>query len=363
LYSESDLDAAVAARIMNAATAAHYRTFVARAREAPGADEEHVRLLTSFNDIFVTAALMLALAGTAALLAQLFRSQLPAFAAIAFLSWFAAEYFTLRRKLALPSFFLFLAFAIAVPGAVYQALEPIFLSDMAGLTLSQSRTLAPLMALAVALSGLGACALHYQRFRVPVSVAAGSAGAGAVLLLALNFAAPGLLGALSYAGPLAVGLAMFALAMWWDMSDVYRQTRRADVAFWLHLASAALVVHSTFGLIGVSPSSARIGVGGALVTILLYLFFCLVALAIDRRAILVSSLIYVLLAFSATLSWGGSSAPLALTVSAIVLGSGLLTLSVLWSRLRRDLLARLPAALGAQLPRAELEILGIRPIA
>ena len=36
------------------------------------------------------------------------------------------------------------------------------------------------------------------------------------------------------------GICMFGLAMWWDASDRQRITRRADVAFWLHLAAAML---------------------------------------------------------------------------------------------------------------------------
>jgi hypothetical protein len=363
VYSDDELDEAVAARVMSAATAAQFRSFVARRREAPAASEEYVRLLTSFNDIFVTAALMLAMVGTALFLAQLFPSLFPTFAATAGLAWLGAEYFTRRRKLALPSFFLFLAFVAGVPGIVYAMLAPLFMSDMVGVTMLQSQRLQPVVALAVAAAALGACALHWYRFRVPVSVAAGALGAGAGALLALHWVAPATMTSLSYGGPLLIGLALFGLAMWWDMSDVYRQTRRADVAFWLHLAAAAVIVHSTFGLIGVSPADDAAGAGGALVTILLYLFFCLVALAIDRRAILVSSLVYVLYAFSATLSLGGSSASLALTVSAIILGSGLLSLSVWWGRLRHQLLARLPAGVSAQLPRAQLDIHGTRPVA
>jgi hypothetical protein len=363
VYSDDELDEAVAARVMSGTTAAQFRSFVARRREAPAASEEYVRLLTSFNDIFVTAALMLAMAGTAFFLAQLFPSLLPTFAALAGLAWLAAEYFTRRRKLALPSFFLFLAFVVGVPGTVYAVLAPLFMSDMVGVTMLQSQRLQPVVALAVAAAALGACALHWYRFRVPVSVAVGALGAGAGVLFALHRVAPGAMISLGYGGPLLVGLGLFALAMWWDMSDVYRQTRRADVAFWLHLAAAAVTVHATFGLLGVSPGGGDMGAGGALVTILLYLFFCLVALAIDRRAILVSSLIYVLYAFSATLSWGGSSASLALTVSAIILGSGLLSLSVWWSRLRHGLLVRLPAGVTAQLPRAQLDIHGTRPVA
>lgn len=363
MYSESELDAAVKARLMTPATAAHFRTFVARSREAPAADEEYVRLLSSFNDVFVTAALMLALVGTAALCRQLFAAPVVLFFAVALLSWLAAEYFTIRRKLALPSFVLFLAFATGVLGAVFWGLAPAFapgVTDLDGL-----RSLRPdrLWILATFVGLWAGSSAYWSRFRVPAAVAVAAIGAGVAALLLLQMAAPMAMLIHPYAGSLILGLALFGFAMWWDMSDVYRQTRRSDVAFWLHLLAAALIVHSTFGLLGVSPSSDDVGAGGAIVTILLYLFFCLVALAIDRRAILVSSLLYVLAAFSTTLSWGVGSAPLAMTVSAIVLGFGLLTLSVWWTRLRQALMPKLPAGLRAQLPRADLDIAGARPIA
>ncbi len=43
---------------------------------------------------------------------------------------------------------------------------------------------------------------------------------------------------------LGCGLAVFAAAMAFDISDRERVTRRADCAFWLHLLAAPLIVHS-----------------------------------------------------------------------------------------------------------------------
>ena len=42
---------------------------------------------------------------------------------------------------------------------------------------------------------------------------------------------------------LLCGLAVFALAMRFDLSDPKRQTRRTDIAFWLHMLAAPLIVH------------------------------------------------------------------------------------------------------------------------
>jgi hypothetical protein len=39
--------------------------------------------------------------------------------------------------------------------------------------------------------------------------------------------------------------------MFWDYADIHRVTYESDVAFWLHLASAPLIIHPIFGMLGV----------------------------------------------------------------------------------------------------------------
>ena len=56
MYSETDLEAAIAGGVLTADQAAAFRNFVATGRQLPPADEEHFRLLTGFNDIFVAIA-------------------------------------------------------------------------------------------------------------------------------------------------------------------------------------------------------------------------------------------------------------------------------------------------------------------
>src|SRR3546814_1917346 len=80
--------------------------------------------------------------------------------------------------------------------------------------------------------------------------------------------------------------------MWWDSSDPKRETRRSDVAFWLHLLAAPLIVHPVFSLLGLTDGSAS--VMEAVVVLLVYVGLGPTALAIDRRALLVSALAYVL---------------------------------------------------------------------
>ena len=59
MYSESDIDGAVQAGALTPEAAAAFRRHVAGAHAAPAVDEEHFRLLTGFNDIFVSIAIVL----------------------------------------------------------------------------------------------------------------------------------------------------------------------------------------------------------------------------------------------------------------------------------------------------------------
>jgi len=339
MYSDADLEAAVTAGVLTAPTAAAFRAFVARQQEAPGADEEHFRLLTGFNDVFV------AIAGTLCLVALAWMGSRLHFgvggALVAAASWGMAEYFTRRRRMALPSILLLLSFVGGVYGGLLGLLTA--LPRHGAMAESQWALLASVCAVGAALAAYA----HWRRFMVPITVAAGAAAAaGAVWLLFLGFL-PDFVG-LRLGVLFLGGVGMFALAMWWDMSDRARITRRADIAFWLHLAAAPLIVHPMFGQLGLLGGGTP-GIGAAVVAVLLYLVLAVVALVVDRRALLVSALAYVLYAITVLLR-GSGSVGVALAPAALVIGCGLLLLSALWHRARRRVVLALPPAVQARVP-------------
>src|SRR5207247_1213966 len=136
--------------------------------------------------------------------------------------------------------------------------------------------------------------LHWRRFHVPITVAAGAgsvAGIAVGLLIAALGQDPEQARNLILGFVLFLGIGMFLFAMWWDGSDRARLTRRSDVAFWLHLLAAPMIVHPIFTLLGLNNGSASLSEG--LIVILLYIALGLTALAVDRRALLVSALAYV----------------------------------------------------------------------
>ena len=117
MYSETDLEAAVAGGVLTAEQAAAFRGFVASGRHMPAADEEHFRLLTGFNDIFVGIAatiLLLAVGWIGQYAGPKIEHEGPSFLGplfVAATAWGLAEFFTLKRRMALPSIILLLSFA------------------------------------------------------------------------------------------------------------------------------------------------------------------------------------------------------------------------------------------------------------
>lgn len=319
MYDDSDIEAAVRAGVLTPEAAGALRAHVAADRATTIVDEENFRLLTGFNDIFVTIAAILLLAA----IAMLFGG--AAAIAVAATAWGLAEYFTRRRRMALPSIVLLIAFV----GAVIVQVAAVGDSTATA-----------------ALAGAAAAYGHWRRFHVPITMAALAVSLVGTIIGLVKDLLPSAVDAMLVL-VLVGGIALFAFAMWWDMSDRERVTRRSDVAFWLHLAAAPMIAHPVFWLLGIS----RYGVGGAeiAVVLLLYGMFGLVALAIDRRALLVSSLAYVLYAMSALVrEFGMVGTSMALT--ALVIGSALLLLSAFWHPLRRRLVLRLSPALQRVLP-------------
>lgn len=332
MYDDDDLNSAVSAGALSEADAAAFRAHVAGLRSAPAVDEEHFRLLSGFNDIFVVIACALLLTATSWLGASLSHAA-GAFATAA-TAWGLAEFFTRRRRMALPSILLLLAFVGGCFAGVAYSTAVDSDQSLEGFTLA---------------SGIGALAawLHWRRFRVPVTVAIGTAAALLLVLAQLIRWLPEHSKAFASLIVLGGGLAVFALAMYWDARDPERRDYRSDAAFWLHLLAAPLLVHPVFSALQVFEGG--IGTAQALAMLAAYLALALVSLAIDRRALMVSALAYVLYGFSALLKqFGVVGQGFALT--ALAIGALLLLLSAFWQPCRRAVLLRLPPSLRRHLP-------------
>ena len=275
MYSEEDINSAVKAGALSPESASAFRHHVAEQRHTPSVDDEHFRLITGFNNIFVVIACTLLLMSVTWIVGA---------ALEALTAWLLAEYFTRKRRMALPSIVLLLAFVGGVLAATmkWTGFETYINGNEVDLAIS---------------SGAAAFAawLHWLRFKVPITVAAGTAALVVLVVSMVFYSAPD---TLNYASLIlfSAGVLVFLLAMRWDSSDTTRLTRRSDVAFWLHLVAPPLLVHPMFDLLNVLDGGISLWQG--LTVLLLYTAIALISLCIDRRALMVSVLGYVLYTLS-----------------------------------------------------------------
>lgn len=365
MYSQNDLDEAVAAGALSADAATSLRQFVEQQRALPGVDEEHFRLITGFNDIFVAiaAAILLfavgwigqSIGGALGFTVHDNVGQGPsplAPLAIAATAWGLALFFTAKRRMALPSIMLLLAFV----GGVFVA-TAFSLVILVGEPSNDNEAL--VIGSIASVSGIvaaGAAWLHWRRFKVPITVAAGAGAVAAMvvgIVIAMLGGAPDESRNLILATTLLLGIGVFLFAMRWDSSDPARTTRRSDVAFWLHLLAAPMIVHPIFTLLGLTEGN--ISIAGGLIVVALYVILGITALAIDRRALLVSALAYVLYALTELFKQLGA-VELNIALTALVIGSALLLLSAYWHQARRLVVHRLPESLQGKLPLLDRQV-------
>jgi hypothetical protein len=318
-------------------------------------DDEQLRFIGGFSDIFVTIGLAMFL-GAVGYFALSSYGPFGMWMAIAVTAWLLAEFFTRLRRMALPSIVLLIVFAWAAfaasaiflgPGATPSSSPPSAWAIFA-LGVIQPAMLAGAAFLTVLLT-----ALHYWRFRVPITIAA---GCGALLLTVIGLASglfPQLPRGAFSALILACGLAIFGLAMRFDMMDPERLTRRTDIAFWLHLLAAPLIVHSFIG--GVLDVGSKLEPKPAVAVVAVFLALSFVAVLIDRRALLVSGLVYAGGAFWTLIRQAGLS-DITTPLTILTLGAFVLLLSAGWKPLRAGILKLAPPTLTRRLPQPTLSV-------
>lgn len=341
MIEQADLDAAVAANVLSPDQRTALTDFVRQRQQAAlGPDEEHFRFITSFNDIFVTIAAVLLLVAVGALGARV--DVWFGALGVAVASWGLAEYFTRRRRMALPSIVLLLAFV----GSAFVTIGATIVK-ITGIERVDPNT--PQGALFIGIAGAAAvvaAVAHWRRFHVPITIAAGAAAASAIAFAIVAATVGEDRNALLTAVSLC-GVGIFALAMHYDMSDRQRLTRRTDIAFWLHLLAAPMIIHPLVVMFGLNdPAMTPVE---AMAIVAVYLVLTVVALAIDRRALLVSGLAYMIFALQSLFRQTGD-VDLGFALTCLVIGLFLVTLSAAWQRIRAIVMPLVPSYWAERLP-------------
>jgi hypothetical protein len=273
----------------------------AKYAEAP---DEQLRLVGGGNDIFVTIGILLFMAGGAFALSTLFAGRTGAMAGIV----------TRQRRMRLSSTVLAVMFMACSAYFVWLAASTQI--DLAALgsnplAIFSLRGAAGWVSLAGTLAFTAVAAAYFWRYRVPVLAAVAALAltgyaflqtglflydgviAGSVQVPAAEQLPAVLRNALYM--PLICGMIVFATAVALDLHDRERRTVWSDCAFWLHVVSAPMLVHPLFVMAtGQAVGGAQIerGADAAIGLAILIAVFTYVALAIDRRSLLVPTLGY-----------------------------------------------------------------------
>lgn len=335
--TREQIDAAEATGIIPPKQARAMRRALAAAepaRPAPGdtpaiGDEDDLRFLRSFGDVFIGVGLILLALGVSAVTAFVGGGG-PAYLIAAAGAWGLAEYFGRRKRAHFPTLITALAFLIFVQTGL--------------------EGLASLSGIAAAVITVAAMALFYWRIRLPFCIALIAVALLYLLFAVLMQTAPGLLRRQFTIIMILSGLSIFAVALFYDMRDVHRRTRFADNAFWLHLLAAPLIIHGMVGsavssktdmLLDIIPTLA-FSERDAVIVLLTLGVLTLVGLAINRRALIVSSLAYAAAAIAFLMRGTGLEFGTVLSVTLVILGAAIVLLGVAWHPARNLLLRVLP---------------------
>jgi len=337
--SPEDLRAAVAAGILTEAQAASTLALAndrAGKRAALPQEDEPFEFFRGFSEIFISIGLVILLVGATALLTVIGGLTLLTLVplATAAIAWWWAGYFTLKRRMTLPSMVLATAFGTGIA---------IFAFTLLAQTDIGERMTA---ILGFALSALGMVA-WYRRFRLPFSAFLTGAYALAAVY-AVTASAQNLVGV--FAGStdfrsffdfgenpafatatLLFGLAAFLTGMWFDTRDPHRLGRHAATAFWCHLLAAPALVNTVAITLLNGGGTGFLAIALVLITLL--------ALVIDRRSFLTAAIVYIAI----VIGWftgdnGGTSWIFVL----LVLGGFITAIGTWWVQLRAKVMAALP---------------------
>jgi hypothetical protein len=335
--SADDLRAAVSAGTITEAQAA---SLLATAQARAGlriAEDEPFELFKGFAEIFVAVGLCILIAGIAGL-TLLFENNMIAAAIYAAVAWALARYFTLKRRMMLPSIVLVCAYAAASAVMVLGMLEWILPATLDG---------APHVTLALTAT-IGLLLLWYRTFRLPFTMfLIGLAGFSIAMSISgtmdgtrfnmgnLGQAFDLRTGSSLPLGTLVFGLIALAAGLWFDMRDPHRLGRNAASGFWLHILAAPALVNT----VALTFYNMGAGVGYALLALSLALV-AMLALVIDRRSFLTAGIGYLIFLIGYVLTDPASPGSWGLVL--FITGLGLTLLGTFWTQLRIGLMRALP---------------------
>jgi len=230
--------------------------------------EEPLKFIRSFGDVFIALGVILLVVSINMTSLSGYYYLLPAVGFIVIAEWLVRI-----RRLALPGIVILLAILYFINKAFSFQSED-----------------ATTMGLAViCVSSL----LFYLRYKMPFSLLPLAASLVAITVIQIGIDVLN--------SPLIfviMGFIIFSIAMGFDSRDTKRQSHLSDSAFWLHLLAAPLIVHGAMISLLTSDQAWVQSFSNNILMIIFFAGFFLVALFVDRRAMLVSTQLYAIYALT-----------------------------------------------------------------
>jgi hypothetical protein len=333
-----DLRAAVAAGILDEAQAARLKALAddrQGRRSAMPAEDEPFEFFRGFSEIFISIGLVILLSGVTALLAAFGGFALLTLVplASAAIAWWWATYFTLKRRMTLPSMVLSTAYGTGLLIFAFTILARGGL-DERGVAIG-----------GFVLAALG-MVLWYRRFRLPFAAfLTGGAVLGAVY--SITASASNVVGLVSGTGyqslfdlgespafasaTLLFGIGAFLVGMWFDTRDPHRLGRHAATAFWCHLLAAPALVNTVAVTLMNGGGTGFLAIALVLITVL--------ALVIDRRSFLTAAIAYIAIVISWVMGGGDGTQWIFIL---LLLGAFITAIGTWWVQLRAWVMGVLP---------------------
>ncbi len=337
-FAPEDLRAAVAAGILNEAQAASVTALAndrAGKRATLPAEDEPFEFFRGFSEIFISIGLVILLIGVTSLLAAFGGFALLTLVPLmsAAIAWWWATYFTLKRRMTLPSMVLASAYGVGVGIFVFTILRQVGLDErgvaIGGFVLAAS-----------------AMVVWYRRFRLPFAAfLTGSFALGAIYSVTASASnIIGLATADGYKGlfdlgespafataTLVFGAGAFLVGMWFDTRDPYRLGRYAATAFWCHLLAAPALVNTV--------AVTLLNGGGVGFLAVALVGITLLALVIDRRSFLTAAIVYIAIVIGWVMGEGGGTSWIFVL---LLLGAFITAIGTWWVPLRARVMHVLP---------------------
>ena len=267
--------------------------------------EEPLKFIRSFGDVFITIGIVLLVIATNMINLSGYSYLIPVAGFV-----LIAEWLVHARKLALPGIALLLSILFFINKAISFDHENATTFGLAILGLSSL--------------------LFYIRYKMPFSLLPIAVSIVSIIFLQIGMDL--IQEPIMFVG---MGLIVFSVAMWFDSRDTQRKTYMSDNAFWLHLVAAPLIVHGAMISMLISDHQWLTPINKEILIILFFIGFFLIALFVDRRAMLISTQLYMIYALTKILNEQVTSAENILIYIFMALGFFVIFFGTYWYKTRR----------------------------